>query len=293
MKKSVALLLCALLAFSVFAACGGNGAASTASTASTPSSDAPSGAASDAPANDAFATTLADIQAKGELVIGLDDTFAPMGFHDVDGSLVGFDIDLATAVCEKLGVTATFQPIVWEAKEMELSTGKIDCIWNGMSITPERQEAMSLSNAYLHNKMIVMTNTGISIASKEDMANYNIGIQASSGALAAVMADPVYAVIESKIVEYPTYDEAILDMGTGRIDCIVIDEVYGNYKNTQLGGKFGTASFDFGDDLFAIGFRKSDTELTEAVNNAIAELVANATAAEISIKWFGEDVVIG
>ena len=84
----------------------------------------------------AYGTTLDDIKANGKLVIGLDDTFAPMGFRDEAGNLVGFDIDLAKAVCEKLGVEAVFQPISWDAKEMELSTGRIDCIWNGMSVTP-------------------------------------------------------------------------------------------------------------------------------------------------------------
>lgn len=295
MKKTLALLLVALLACGLLAACGGTPASQPSTPASAPknASQSASAPASQPAQDDAYTTTLADIQAKGELIIGLDDTFAPMGFRDTDGQLVGFDIDLARAVCEKLGVEATFQPIDWGAKEMELSTGKIDCIWNGMSITPERQEGMSLSNAYLNNKIIVMTKEGVTLESKEDLVNYNIGIQAGSAALEAVKADEVYATIEGNITEYPTYDEVIMDVNAGRLDCMIIDEVFGNYKNANLDNQFGVAGFDFGDDLYAIGFRKGDTELTGAVNDAIAQVIADGTAAEISNTWFGTDIVIG
>lgn len=170
MKKIFGLILSAAVLGTVLTACGGSGASE------------PASASGSAVNSSVYGTTLADIQAKGELVIGLDDTFAPMGFRDESGNLVGFDIDLATAVCEELGVKATFQPIDWDAKEMELSSGNIDCIWNGMSITPEREEAMSLSQAYLNNKIVIMTKEGVTVSAKEDLANYNIGIQAGSAA---------------------------------------------------------------------------------------------------------------
>lgn len=270
MKKTVALLVAFLLAVSIFGACG------------TPAQSQ----------SKEYSTTLEDVKTKGELIIGLDDTFAPMGFREEDGTLVGFDIDLANAVAEVLGVKATFQPIDWNAKEMELATGKIDCIWNGLSATPERKESMSLSNPYLDNRIIVMTREGVSLASKEDLANLNIGIQGGSAALEAVQGDAIYESIKEKIVEYPTYDEVILDLNTGRLDCMVIDEVFGNYKNTKLGGTLSTASFDFGNDLYVVGFRKGDTQLTQAVNDAIAQLVADGKAGEISDKWFGVNIVL-
>ena len=221
MKKIFGLILSAAVLGTVLTACGGSGASE------------PASASGSAVNSSVYGTTLADIQAKGELVIGLDDTFAPMGFRDESGNLVGFDIDLATAVCEELGVKATFQPIDWDAKEMELSSGNIDCIWNGMSITPEREEAMSLSQAYLNNKIVIMTKEGVTVSAKEDLANYNIGIQAGSAALEAVTNDAVYASIQDKITEYPTYDEVILDVQAGRLDCMIIDEVYGGYKNAK------------------------------------------------------------
>ncbi len=292
MKKVLTALLAAALGLVSFAACSGGASSSAAASSASASSMAASSAVSSSQAGDEYSTTLADIQAKGELVIGLDDTFAPMGFRNEAGELVGFDIDLATAVCEELGVTATFQPIDWNAKEMELATGNIDCIWNGMSATPERAEKMSLSQSYLNNKIIVMTNEGVSLTSKEDLANYNIGVQAGSAALEALENDPAYASFSDKVTPYPTYDEIILSMQSGREDVMVIDEVFGVYKNSQMAKPLLVSEVEFGDDLYAIGFRKSDTELTQAVNDALNALIENGKAAEISTVWFGEDIVL-
>lgn len=100
--------------------------------------------------------------------------------------------------------------------------------------------------------------------------------------LEAVTNDAVYASIQDKITEYPTYDEVILDVQAGRLDCMIIDEVYGGYKNAKLGSIFAVSEVDFGDDLYAIGFRKGDAELTQAVNDAINALIESGKAAEIS-----------
>lgn len=284
MKKTkiFALALSALMIGSLFVACNKPAA---------PDAGKDNGAGN-AGSEKAYATSLADIKAKGELVIGLDDTFAPMGFRDESGNLVGFDIDLAGAVCEELGVKAKFQPISWDAKEMELSTGRIDCIWNGMSITEERKESMALTDPYLNNKIVVMTKSGIEIADKADLANFNIGIQAKSAALEVVQADDCYDSIKDKIMEYPTYDEVIMDMNAGRLDCMIVDEVLGFYKNSKMNNAFGVAEFNFGDDFYGIGFRKGDTELRDAVQNAIATTIENGKAAEVSTKWFGNNVVM-
>ena len=290
MKKFLTLILAVVMIVSVFGACG----KSEDKGAEAPVQDS-SEAASETEEPEAQGTsmTIEDIKEKGEFVMGLDDTFAPMGFRDTDGELIGFDIDLANAVAEELGITVRFQPVSWDAKEMELSTGGIDCIWNGLSITPEREEMMNLSKPYLSNKMVVMTNEGVTIESKEALVDYNIGIQAGSAALEAVKNDAVYDSIKDKLVEYPTYDEVILDMQAGRLDCMVIDEVFGDYKNTQLGDLYGTAdAFDFGEDLYAIAFRKQDTELTKSIEDAIGALIENGKAAEISEKWFGANLVL-
>ena len=130
------------------------------------------------------------IEDNGEMIVGLDDTFAPMGFRDKNDKLVGFDIDLAKAVGKEIGVKIKFKPIDWDAKEMELESKTIDCIWNGMSATEERMESMSLSKKYLNNKIVVMTmKKDLNVASVDDLKDMKIGTQADSAALETMAAN--------------------------------------------------------------------------------------------------------
>ena len=281
MKKIFCLVLCAML---LLAGCG---TAEAPPPAAPPAPEASVESAPEVAADESWQYVLD----KGELIIGLDDTFAPMGFRDEAGELVGFDIDLATAVCEEMGVKATFQPIDWDAKEMELSTKKIDCIWNGMSITPARQESMSLTRGYLNNRIIIMTAPGVTVTSKDDLKELAVGTQAGSAAYEVLEADPIFAEITS-FSEYPTYDEVIMDMDAGRIQVMIVDEVLGMYKNSKRSNTFGVSEVDFGDDFYAVGLRKEDTELTTKLQAAIDAVIANGKAAEISDKWFGSDIVI-
>ena len=231
---------------------------------------------------------------KDTIVVGLDDTFAPMGFRDEQGELIGFDIDLATAVAEEMGMNVEFKPIDWNAKEMELKAGTIDCVWNGMSITPERQEAMSLSNKYLNNKIVLMAmkDSDIDVTSASDLAKLKIGTQADSSALEMLKANEAYDSFKDNIDEYKTYDIAIMDLKAGRIDVVAIDQVLGEYTNNNLGGEMKECTYSLGDDYYVIGFAKENTELRDKVNEAIQTLIDNGKAAEISTKWFGRDIVV-
>ena len=232
--------------------------------------------------------------AKETLVVGLDDAFAPMGFRDEQGNLVGFDIDLATAVADELGMQAEFKPIDWNAKEMELKAGTIDCVWNGMSITPERQENMALTNKYLNNKIVLMAlaDSDIDVTSAKELADLKIGTQVDSSALQMLMANEAYESFKDNISEYETYDTAIMDLKAGRVDVIAVDQVLGEYTNNNLGGEMKECTYSLGDDYYVIGFEKSNTALRDKVNDAIKALIDNGKAAEISSKWFGKDIVV-
>ena len=228
------------------------------------------------------------------LVVGLDDTFAPMGFRDEQGNLVGFDIDLATAVADELGMQAEFKPIDWNAKEMELKAGTIDCVWNGMSITPERQENMALTNKYLNNKIVLMAlaDSDIDVTSAKELADLKIGTQVDSSALQMLMANEAYESFKDNISEYETYDTAIMDLKAGRVDVIAVDQVLGEYTNNNLGGEMKECTYSLGDDYYVIGFEKSNTALRDKVNDAIKAVIDSGKAAEISSKWFGKDIVV-
>src|SRR5690554_1060772 len=182
--------------------------------------------------------SLEAIMDKGTFVVGLDDTFAPMGFRDNNNNLVGFDVDLAKATVEKLGVEIELKPIEWSSKELSLNSGEIDCIWNGFSITPEREKEVLFSKPYLANEQIIITLADSDMESKADFAGRVVGAQINSSGLAALEADTEVVETLEEIREYDTYDQAFTDLMAGRIEAVVVDEVYGKYYAAQREGTF-------------------------------------------------------
>lgn len=126
--------------------------------------------------------SLAELKNRGVFVLGLDDSFPPLGFRDENNEIVGYDIDLAREVAKRLGVSFKAQPINWDAKEQELSTGNIDCIWNGLTITDERKAILSFTKPYLNNAQIVVVKNDSGINSLADLKGKKIGLQAGSSA---------------------------------------------------------------------------------------------------------------
>ena len=173
-------------------------------------------------------TSLEDLKSRGKFILGLDDSFPPMGFRDENNEIVGVDIDLATEVCKRLGVELVVQPINWDSKELELTSGKIDCIWNGMTVTDERIEAMFLSKPYLDNRQVVIVEEGSKIAQVSDLAGKTVGLQKGSSAREAFDANPIASQVK-EVVEYEDNISAFLDLQAGRIDALLVDEVAGNY----------------------------------------------------------------
>ena len=172
--------------------------------------------------------SLEKISQKGKLVMGLDASFPPMGFLNENNEIVGFDVDLAREVCKRLGVELVLQPINWAAKEMELNSGNIDCIWNGMSIDNERLAAMFIPKAYLANAQVMIAADSSSIQKISDMAGKKVGLQTGSTALSAVEKTEVFSQI-GELVQYEDNVACYLDLKAGRIDVMVVDEVVGRY----------------------------------------------------------------
>lgn len=172
--------------------------------------------------------SLQKIKDAGKLVLGLDASFPPMGFTDDNNEIVGFDIDLAEEVCKRLGVELVKQPINWNSKEMELDSGNIDCIWNGMTITDERVEAMFIPKAYVANAQIVIVPEGSDITTVAGLEGKTVGLQQGSSALDALQGNAVYDKV-GEVVEYEDNVTCYLDLKVGRIDAMVVDEIVGRY----------------------------------------------------------------
>jgi len=171
----------------------------------------------------------------GKIVLGLDVGFEPMGYYDDKGEIVGFDIDVAKEVAKRLGVELVLQPIDWSAKEMELSSGKIDMIWNGMSVTDDRVANMNVSKPYLANRMIIIVAEGSGIATKADLAGKKVAVQAGSSALDAINAEPEVAASFAEMPKYADNHSALLDLKAGRVDALVVDEVVGRNLIANMG----------------------------------------------------------
>lgn len=226
-----------------------------------------------------------------KIVVGLDDTFAPMGFRDSENELVGFDIELAQAAAEIMGCEVEFQPIDWDTKETELESGKIDLIWNGFSYTDERNETMTLSAPYLDNRMIILVPADSDISTKADLVGKTVGLQDGSSAADAVDADEIASEI-GEIMPYDTNDLAFTDLKAGRLDAVVADEVLAKYYLETSGEDFKILDEDFGSEVYVIAAKKGNTNLMSQLEAALDELGTNGTAAEISEKWFGENIYI-
>ena len=229
-------------------------------------------------------------QLGGKIIVGLDDEFPPMGFRDENNEIVGFDIDLAKAAAEKLGSEIEFQPIDWDTKELELENGNIDLIWNGLTITDERTAAMDFTKPYLKNKQIIIVKNDSEIQSKADLKGKNIGVQAGSSALDAVEGDEMYADL-GEVNSYDTNILAFTDLDIQRVDAVVADEIVARYYLANNENDFRVIEDgNFGDEVYGVAAKKGNTELISALQAALDSLSADGTAAEISIKWFGEDI---
>lgn len=232
-----------------------------------------------------------EAEAIDKIVVGLDDTFAPMGFRDENNELVGFDIDLANAVGEVIGCEIEFQPIDWDTKETELETGKIDLIWNGFSYSEERAESMTLSSPYLDNAQIIIVPADSDIQAKADLAGKTVGLQDGSTAADAVEADDMYSEI-GEIFTYDTNDLAFTDLSIGRVDAVVADEILAMYYIETSGADFRVLEDDFGSEVYVVAAKLGNTALMDQVEAALTEIGENGTAAEISEEWFDENIYI-
>lgn len=225
------------------------------------------------------------------LVIGIDDKFAPMGFRDDNNEIVGFDIDLAKAAAEKMGVEVQFQPIDWTTKESELSSGRIDLIWNGYTITDERKEKVLFTKPYLANAQVVVTLADSDIATLNDLEGKVVGLQSLSSASDALNANSIASKVKT-ITEFPDNVLALNDLRSGRVDAVVIDEVVIDYYMTEQKDTFKILDESLAPEEYGIGVKKGNEALLEKLQKALDEMNEDGTAAEISTKWFGEDKVL-
>ena len=251
------------------------------------SSDTNSGTADSGTAQD---NSLQNVLDKGTLVLGLDDSFPPMGFRDENNNIVGCDIDVATEVANRMGVELKLQPIEWSTKEMELNTGSVDCLWNGLSIDDERKQAMDLSEPYMTNRMVLVVLNDSEYTDQASLAGKTIGVQNGSTA-EKILEESDFAKTIGNTIGFKDNVTAFMELETKGIDAIFMDEVVANYAITSQNKDFKVLEDGLTEEEYAVGFKKGNTALKNEVQKYIDEMKADGTMTQISEKWFGKDVV--
>ena len=229
-----------------------------------------------------------------KLVIGIDDEFAPMGFRDEHGNVVGFDVDLVKEAARRMGVEIEFKSIDWDNKEAEITSGNIDMIWNGCDIIDEYKEYMIFSRPYMKNRQILMVKDGNNqgIRTEKDLAGKIVGTQAGSNSEDYINDNDR---LRNSFKEFKTYRN-IRDgfelLREGKCDVIIVDEIAGRYEMMRNPVAFNIINVTVGPlTEFGIGFHKDNVELRNKVQKVFDDMVKDGTAREISLKWFQADLI--
>lgn len=227
-----------------------------------------------------------------KIVIGLDDNFPPMGFHDDNGDIIGFDIDLAKEAGKRLGIPVEFKPIDWDSKEAALKSKQVDMLWNGLTITEERAKQIAYSKPYLNNAQILVVRSDSPIADRAGLAGKIIGTQEGSSSIDALEKQAEFKSSLQEVKTYGDFVAAFMDLEVGRTDGILVDSVVGRYYMSKKPDKFKVIDDKMGDEQYGIGMRREDTLLQEKLNGVLKDMSADGTMAKISNKWFGEDITV-
>ena len=227
---------------------------------------------------------------EGKMVIGYT-LIDPLNYEDESGELTGFETEFAKAVCEKMGVEPVFQQIDWNAKETELNAMSIDCIWNGMTITPERAENMSITEPYLENRQVLVVKAENVEKYTESVDGAKVVAEASSAGEELAENDEFFANADFAAVQ--SQATALMEVLSGTADVAIIDYVMAG-SSTKEGKSYAELEIidmDFESEEYGIAFRK-DSRLTEQVNSIVDELIADGTLNDIAAKYGLEDLLI-
>ena len=253
MKKIFALVLCAILCLSL-CACGG---------------------ASD----------------KQTLTVGFDAEFPPFGFIAADGSYDGFDLAMARELCKRLGWEYKETAIDWNSKDSELSSGNINCIWNGFTCTG-REDEYTWSDPYVDNSIVLVVKKDSGIASKADLAGKTVMAQAASSAADAINGDEAFKSSLKEVIELADYNTGFMELKQGTVDAIAADQGVAAYQIANNEGEYIILDEPISTEQYAVGFLKGNTELRDAVNAELKKMAEDGTMLEIAQKYVDSGLVI-
>jgi len=289
-KKIIAMLIAALMCAAALTACG-SGTSSTEATPSASAEDTGSDNSNAAgnPTEDSGSegSDYSYITDKGELTIGIT-IYEPMNYYDENGGLTGFDTEFALAVCETLGLEPVFQEINWETKEVELSAKTIDCIWNGMTITPERSANMSISLPYVKNAQVIVVRADSGVTSAADLIGKTVVAEMGSAGEAQIAGDEAdESLAQADYIGKTKQTDCLLEVKAGTADAAVLDWTLAKSmvgEGTDYSDLIMIEGLELASEEYGIAFRK-DSDMTEKVDAVIKELANGGTLDALAEKY--------
>lgn len=241
---------------------------------------------------DKAATLTQEFDKDGKLTVGFDKDFPPMGFVGADGKFTGFDLELAQEAAKRMGLEIAYQPIAWDAKDMELNSGTIDLIWNGFTITG-REDSYLWSEPYMENAQVFVVRKDSKIKEFEDLKKKVVEVQVDSSAEAALKTMPELTAIFKELKTAPDYNTGFMDLESGAIDALAMDEVVAAYQLiTRKNNDFIILDKKLAAEQYAIAFAKTNKPLRDKLQGVMDAMQDDGTISKISNKWFGRDVSI-
>ena len=293
MKKTLAMMTAAMMTVGALAGCGSSSSTPAATTAAATEA-ATTAAATEAATTEAAGDTAAAAEGtvktpSGKFTVGFDQEFPPMGFVGDDGQFTGFDLELAKEVASRLGLEFVPQPINWDAKDMELDSGNIDCIWNGFTMQG-REDDYTWVGPYMANNQVFVVTADSDIASKADLAGKAVEVQKDSSGLAALQGEAELSASFGSMTEVADYNTALMDLESGACDAVCMDSIVAGYQIKSSGKDMKILDDTLSAEEYGIGFKKGEDELAKAVQDTLMEMKDDGTVAKISNDWFGSDV---
>ncbi|MCF2553653.1 amino acid ABC transporter substrate-binding protein [Faecalicatena contorta] len=236
-------------------------------------------------------TTFEEKKEGDTFTVGFDQDFPPMGFVGDDGEYTGFDLELAQEVCNRMGWEYVPQPIAWDSKDATLNFGEIDCIWNGFTING-REDDYTWTDAYLNNKQVFVVRADSGIETEADLAGKVVDVQTDSSAQVALEDNPELTGTFANLEVIPDYNTGFMNLESGAVDAVAMDIVVAGYQIESRSADFKILDYEIAAEEYGVGFAKGNEVLRDQVQKVLEEMAEDGTMAEISKKWFGEDITI-
>ena len=273
----LALLVCALVAILGLSACSGS--------SDDEGSTAEGSAATETETEGSDDEDDASATATGTLIVGFDEAYPPYGFIDDDGEYTGFDLDLAQAVCDKLGWELELEPIDWDAKDTLLNSGVINCIWNGFTMEG-REDDYTFSEPYMLNEQVIVVKADSGIESFDDLAGATVVTQVDSAALDVLEGDQAdLAATFTSLDTIADYNTAFMQLESGAVTAVACDLSIAEYQISANPDAYVMLDEALSSEHYAVGFKLGDEETAEAVNEALIELYEDGTVEELCEKY--------